>query len=162
MKAKISITIGSPQELVALMAAIAGVNIPCAPAAEVAPTEQDGVAVVQNEDEPEETTETAAQSEEATETAAQPEAERESLVTTDDGRRLPLGEALKALEDMKSKGGVKPKPIIGHHDDGDIRYWNSTKEFCQEMGVPYATAVKARQEYRKVKGWLLEYDEERQ
>lgn len=85
----------------------------------------------------------------------------ETMVVGENGIREPLGKALERLQAEKRFVPDASKPVVGRHDDGDVLYWRSATEAARAIGVSIHTISAAARECRKVRGWMLEYDEQK-
>lgn len=82
----------------------------------------------------------------------------DTIITNDNGIREPLGKAIERLQAEKKRPGAHGIPVLGRHDDGDIRYFTSASEAARAIGVTDTAVRKSIDECRKLRGWMLEYD----
>lgn len=143
----------TPRELAALMSAMEGLQTPAAtPAPEPQPTPAPA-------EEHGQTVQARLMAEREARKEREEKEHAETLVVGENGIREPLGKALERLQEEKKVKGRAAKAVIGHHDDGDVRYWANASEAAARLGVSTVLIYKAIQECRKVRGWMLEYDE---
>ena len=61
---------------------------------------------------------------------------------------------------VEPKGQNKARAVGGVHDNGKRKRWSSTTLCSEDLGVSYGTIKTACLHYRKVKGWMLYFDDE--
>lgn len=79
------------------------------------------------------------------------------MVTSENGIREPLGKALERLQEEK-KHHHRQQPVAGRHDDGDIKWWPSRTDAARDLAVTPEHVGKCIKECRKLRGWMLEDD----
>ncbi len=80
-------------------------------------------------------------------------------VVGENGIREPLGKAIERLQAEKKRGGAfHCQPVAGRHDDGTIKWWPSYKDAARELGVCPEYVSQCVRECRKLRGWMLEDD----
>lgn len=61
---------------------------------------------------------------------------------------------------VEPKGQNKARAVGGIHDNGKRKRWSSTTLCSEDLGVSYGTIKTACLHYKKVKGWMLFFDDE--
>lgn len=81
-------------------------------------------------------------------------------VTGENGIREPLGKAIERLQAEKRAGHVKP--VAGRHDDGTLRWWPTQIAAARELGVSQERVRQCIRDCRKLRGWMLEEDDQQE
>lgn len=79
------------------------------------------------------------------------------MVAGENGIREPLGKAIERLQEEK-KHHHRQQPVAGRHDDGDIKWWPSRTDAARDLAVTPDYVSKCIKECRKLRGWMLEDD----